>query len=77
MNRHDGTRIVEYLDGTRVTTSLQSRCEPIVDQETGESVNKEIFYTAITVPFFIFLFLVLDNFFLTRTNAKESKLVAL
>lgn len=56
VNRHDGTRIVEYLDGTRVTTAVQSRCEHVVDQETGESVDKDIFYTTITVLFLFFEF---------------------
>lgn len=34
--RPDGSKIVEYLDGTRITTREEIRTEDVVNEETGE-----------------------------------------
>ena len=49
VKRADGSSIVEYLDGTRVTKATNTRVENVVNQETGESKSVEIKYTAVTV----------------------------
>ena len=49
VSRENGTSVVEYLDGTRITMATKTRVDHMINQETGESREVEVQYEEVTV----------------------------